>query len=121
MSTIIDLDSLDANTLASLRREAVRRGVDVGVLACELLREKFGPTQPKVIGLGLSGERPRMEEFAGTWSEQDAKEFLAAIADLGKVDEELWRGMESSSIRTPTLPTDGDKRKPPGSSPPRRS
>ena len=91
MSTLINLDNLDANTLEGLRREAARRGVDVGVLACELLREKFGPIQPKASRVGPSGEPPRAEDFAGTWSEQDAKEFLAAIADLWKVDEELWR------------------------------
>ncbi|MCY2929155.1 MAG: hypothetical protein NTV86_06600 [Planctomycetota bacterium] len=91
MSTIINLDNLDADTLEGLRREAARRSVDVGVLACELLREKFAPARPAGDGPEASGERPRMEEFAATWSEQDAKEFFAAIVDLGKIDEELWR------------------------------
>ncbi|MCY2926070.1 MAG: hypothetical protein NT031_11630, partial [Planctomycetota bacterium] len=72
MSTTINLDNLDANTLDGLRREAARRGVDVGVLACELLREKFGPAPSKAGRLGPSGQRPRTEDFAGTWSEQDA-------------------------------------------------
>ena len=80
MSTIINLDSLDADTLERLRREAARRKVDVGVLACELLREKFGPVRLAEGGPGASGERPQMQDFAGTWSEQDAKEFFAGIA-----------------------------------------
>jgi len=91
MSTTINLDNLDPETLGGLRREAARRGVDVNELACELLREKFGPAQPtEGVSRPFHGTR-ELDDFAGTWSEKDFTEFMAAIADFEKVDEELWR------------------------------
>jgi hypothetical protein len=31
-----------------------------------------------------------LDALAGTWSQQDAESFQAAIAPLGKVDPDLW-------------------------------
>lgn len=91
MGTIINLDNLDPETLAGLRREAARRGVDMSALACEFLREKFGPAKVKEERVKDGDKKRDLMDFAGTWSEEEAREFFAAIADLGKVDEELWR------------------------------
>lgn len=91
MSTIINLDNLDADTLEGLRREAARRGVDMSVLACELLRERFRQVlQTRPVDSDPDDAR-KLRELAGTWSEKDDAEFLAATADFEKIDEELWR------------------------------
>ena len=65
--------------------------MEVDELACELLREKFHPAPAKEEP-GKEAQGPReLLDFAGTWSEQEYREFMAAIADFGKIDEELWR------------------------------
>jgi hypothetical protein len=32
-----------------------------------------------------------LDHLAATWSDEQAKEFLEAIADLDQVDKELWQ------------------------------
>jgi len=32
-----------------------------------------------------------LDFLAGTWTEQDSREFFANLADLSQIDEELWR------------------------------
>jgi len=31
-----------------------------------------------------------LDHLAGTWSEEDAREFEEATADFGQIDEEMW-------------------------------
>jgi len=32
-----------------------------------------------------------LDWFAGSWTEEQAREFDAAVADFEKIDEELWK------------------------------
>ena len=50
----------------------------------------------KGAGLGgVDGEQPSigdsLSEFRGTWSEEDQRAVLEAVADLDRMDEEFWR------------------------------
>lgn len=85
MAISITIDNLDPTVLEGLRDEAQRRGVEVSALAKELLRrglwEATGPRD---------GPHHDLDALAGTWSDQDAEAFLAAIADLQRVDESIW-------------------------------
>ena len=87
MSNSITLDNLDAELLKCLRAEAKRRGMDLGTMVKELLADSFGPLS-KTTGISRHDD---LDELAGTWSDDEANAFLAAIADFGRVDEELWK------------------------------
>jgi hypothetical protein len=32
-----------------------------------------------------------LDSLAGTWSDQEANEFLAAVSEFNRVDEKLWQ------------------------------
>ena len=32
-----------------------------------------------------------LDTLAGTWTEQQSKEFLSTLSDFSQIDEELWR------------------------------
>lgn len=79
---------VDPVTLEQLRNEARRRGVDVSDVALESLKRGL-PT----VRTAVTGGPPYhdLDAFAGTWSDAEANEFLAAIKDFGRIDPELWR------------------------------
>ena len=50
----------------------------------------------QAAGIEGSSENPRtvgssLDDLIGTWSEDEAREFQLAIADLDSVDEDMWR------------------------------
>ncbi len=66
-----------------LEREKQRRGKSLNQLAIDLMKES----------LGLGGEAPRsngLAKLAGSWSEDDLREFERATAQFEQIDEELW-------------------------------
>lgn len=69
-----------------LREEARRQGISLNALLLRLVRE----------GAGLA-KRSRLERhhdldpLAGTWSEEEAAAFAAAIEDTERIDPEMWR------------------------------
>lgn len=77
MSISITIDNLDAAVAERLEAEARRRGLDVEAVVKELLREAL--TQK-----GRQASVPMqhdLDSLAGTWSEEEANEFLSAIKD----------------------------------------
>lgn len=71
----------------AIRAHARARGMSLNRAALELLRSS----------LGLTTEAPdrrigsRLDHLAGTWSDAEADAFDAAVADLSRVDPEMWR------------------------------
>ena len=83
MSVAISLPSVDDATAARLRIEAERRGITIEELVLELVQQGIE-----------SLEAPPyhdLDALAGTWSKEQADEFLKAIAEFEQVDEKLWR------------------------------
>lgn len=76
----------------SLAREieglAQRQGLSRNQAVLRLLRKGAGleeeAEEAKVIGSSL-------DWFAGSWTEERAREFDQAVADFESIDEELWR------------------------------
>jgi len=87
MSTNLTVHNLDEQLVERLRAEARRRGVQVDEVVAEFLAEKLPPQ----LGLTSGNIQRDVSGLAGVWTDQDAREFFAAIKDLGEVDEELWR------------------------------
>lgn len=81
----ITIPQLDHETLRHLESEAMRRGTDVGTTAGELLRERFRGASSG------DGGRADLRSLAGTWSDEEAAAFLAAVEGFGRVDPELWK------------------------------
>lgn len=87
MRTSITIDNLDGEILERLRCEAKRRGVDLSVVLTELIERSLSPAPNGSEGL----PHHDLDALAGTWSDEEADAFLAAIADLQSVDEDLWQ------------------------------
>ena len=83
MRTSITIDNLDGKILERLRCEAERRGVDLSVVLTELIERALGPVPNGSEGL----PHHDLDALAGTWSDEEANAFLAAVADLQSVDE----------------------------------
>ena len=70
-----------------LRREARRRHTSLNRAALYLLGKGAGLAEDgeaNVVGNSL-------DEFIGSWSAEEAREFDLAVADLGVIDEEFWK------------------------------
>lgn len=68
----------------ALREERIRRGTSLNQTVLDLLRRALGLGHGQRYDNGLG-------ELAGTWSEEELREFEAATAAFEQVDEELWR------------------------------
>jgi len=82
MSTSISIHDIDDETAAWLRREAEARRTTVEELALDLIRQEIQHLEMPTYH--------DLDHLAATWSDEQAKEFLEAIADLDQVDKELW-------------------------------
>lgn len=68
----------------ALDAERQRRGLSLNRTAVSLMREALGLTQGEHRDNGLG-------RFAGTWSEEQFREFEAAQAQFNEIDEEIWK------------------------------
>ena len=83
----ISLRGIDEETAARLKEEAKRRRVSVNALILNLIKSG--------VEAGSRMRRRRvyhdLDALAGTWTAEEASEFLKAVADFEEVDQELWR------------------------------
>ena len=84
MTISIDLDD---DIVKCLQTEARQRGMDVSAVVKELLAKKLTPTAKTPAGPPYHD----LDALAGTWSEEEAKVFLSAVADFECVDEDMWK------------------------------
>jgi len=85
MATSLTLDNLDGDVVERLRDEARRRGVDISIVVNEILKAGLAPPPRD------AGPYRDLDHLAGTWSQADADAFLAAVADLERLDNDLWK------------------------------
>jgi hypothetical protein len=74
MERTIVLENLDDTSATWIEQEAERRGVTLEQIVLDLVRTGIEHSQLE--------EYHDLDALAGTWSEQEAQEFLSAIADL---------------------------------------
>ena len=83
----ISLRGIDEETASRLKEEAKRRRVSVNALILNLIKSG--------VEAGSRMRRRRMyhdlDALAGTWTAEEASEFLKSLADFEKDDPELWR------------------------------
>jgi hypothetical protein len=77
----ISVRGLEAQQLQDLKNEAQRQGISLNKLALQ-----------RLTGSGDNAEETHhdLDALAGTWSQNEADAFNAAIAPLEQVDPELW-------------------------------
>jgi DNA polymerase III delta subunit len=83
MGRAIVLENLDDASAIWIEQEAERRGLSVEQVALELIQQAIKAAQLKTYH--------DLDDLAGTWSDEEADEFLSVIADFERVDEKLWQ------------------------------
>ena len=82
MSTMT-IRNVSAELAAALKEEKRRRGLSMNRTVLALMAESLGVDgHTRSNGLG---------RLAGTWNEEQFRQFEASVAPFGEVDSELWR------------------------------
>jgi hypothetical protein len=79
----IVLDNLDDTSATWLEQEAERQGLPVEQVVLLLIQQAIENAQ-------LVAHHD-LDHLAGTWSDEEADEFLRITADFEQVDEKLWQ------------------------------
>lgn len=84
--TRITLDQLDADLERFIAERSARDGSTPDQVVIDVLRDaaRQASTLNEPIG-------SRLDHLAGGWSEEDRKQFDAAVEVFERIDEEMWR------------------------------
>lgn len=83
----ITIRSVDPKLDAALKREARRRSMSVNQTILTLLRGAIGLRARD----GRVREHDDLDALAGTWDEDEARDFDRDLASQRRVDRKLWR------------------------------
>lgn len=76
--------NVSADLAAALEEEKSRRGLSLNRTVLALMSEALGVSEEAERGNGL-------RRLAGTWTEDEFREFEEAVRPFREIDEELWR------------------------------
>jgi len=88
----ISVRGLDDQTAAKLKDEAKRKNLSVNALVLDLLRRGIG-VKPASQRRAIHND---LDHLAGTWSDEEAREFQESTRSFEEVDKELWRETDTS-------------------------
>ncbi len=80
----ITLRNIPPDLSQKIEQEAARTNTSLNATVIRLLQEAIGPTD------GRSKKRD-LSSFAGTWTKEEAEEFDRNIADVNRIDLEMWK------------------------------
>ena len=80
--TTLTIRNLPDELAKALEREKRRRGESLNQTVIDLLSQGLGVGAPRSNGLA---------RLAGTWTEEEYRQFEDAVAPFEHVDDELWR------------------------------
>ncbi len=83
----ISLRGIDNELKQRLQEEAGKKQSSVNSLILSLLRESMGMSKTRSRYTGHHD----LDALAGTWSEEEAREFLASVEAFEEIEEHLWR------------------------------
>lgn len=79
------LRGIDEQVHRALKERAERSGISINALILDCIHK----------GLGIGGAKRNkyhdLDHLAGTWTDREKEEFLAAVRDFEAVDEGLWK------------------------------
>jgi hypothetical protein len=87
MPESITISNLDEATANWIEREAKRRGANKEAVALNLIRKGIECEREHVAFQTYDD----LDSLAGTWSEEQATEFMNATSYFAQVDEKLWQ------------------------------
>jgi len=76
--------SVSRDLADALERERARTGMSLNATVLALLRRALG------IGPGTTFDNG-LGSHAGSWTDEEVAEFEAAVSELDRIDEEMWR------------------------------
>jgi len=86
MQVELKLKNIDTAIVEQLKSEADHRGMDLNTFVLSIFKRELGlEHQNKQDNLYRD-----LDYLAGTWSKEEAEEFLKSIEDFNKIDDELW-------------------------------
>jgi plasmid stability protein len=88
MSVTLTISNLEDETFRRLQAEAQRSGADLQTVARKVLAENLPPESTPE---STNGKHRDVSTLAGTWTEDEYQQFMAAIADFGRIDPEMCR------------------------------
>ena len=81
----VSLRGLDNHMKNLLKAEAAKNGISVNGLILRYINK----------GIGLDpvsrSKHSDLDSLAGTWSDSENDEFMAAIRDFERIDEDMWK------------------------------
>lgn len=86
MEQTVVIHNLDRDSAEWIEREARKRGIQTEEVVRQLIQR----------GIIVERKKSRLRQYhdldslAGTWDQDEADNFLKAIADFNSIDEELW-------------------------------
>ena len=81
--TLRGIDDQLARGLEALARQG-RDSMNAVIL--RLLRDRLGLSKPKFREIHHD-----LDDLAGTWTEEEAREFNAVVQEFSHIDEEMWK------------------------------
>lgn len=81
----ISVHGIDEETYKKIRERAKIEGKSVNRVVKELIAKALG------LGERPPDNRAEFADLCGVWTEEEAAEFMGAVADLGAVDEKDWQ------------------------------
>ena len=88
----ISLRGVDEAIAKRLKEEAAQRGTSVNTLILQFIRSGIGLKAPAL----RRHKHHDLDQLAGTWTEEDAAEFMHTVSDFEYIDKELWSEADTS-------------------------
>jgi hypothetical protein len=84
----LTIRGLDKDLASRIRELARKEGISLNRAALRLMR--------KGAGLGESTQRENavgstLDDLIGTWTDEEASEFMDTVEDFGQIDESMWK------------------------------
>lgn len=84
--TNIHLRNVDNQLIKNLKLVASKQDVSMNTLILNLLRRGVGLSRERIVTVYHD-----LDKLAGTWSKQQAKEFLNEISHFEHIDKDIWK------------------------------
>jgi len=81
----ITIRGIDTQLSEKIKEKSKKSGESINKMMLKILRSTFGLEKNKTFPTYHD-----LDDLAGTWTEQDEKEFNKNTKDLRKIDKELW-------------------------------
>jgi plasmid stability protein len=82
----ITIRGIDEDLAVKIRERAIKTGKSINQLVLNLLKAGLGLTDKKEFPAYHD-----LDSLAGTWSAEEADQFMKNIEDLETIDAELWQ------------------------------